>query len=165
VNGVSTWTAFYTDTMLCDPRANSATDIRDLTLLEPVTRAAVEAIVAGAAALGITLCVTETFRSKSRQAQLFARHATQLQEVGVHHFGLACDFCKIVDGKACWEGDWTFLGRLARANLLIWGGDWGNPGAAHGFKDMDHVQRVAVKDQPRLFAGEWYPDGDYTPWA
>ena len=78
----------------------------------------------------------------------------------MHHFGLACDFCKIADVRANWSGDWALLGRLARAKPLVWGGDWGDPCIAHGFKDLDHVQPIAVKNQPRLFAGEWYPDAD-----
>ena len=58
----------------------------------------------------------------------------------------------------------------ARAHKLIWGGNWGNldPKAKHGFIDTDHVQRVKVADQHKLFAGaatgKWYPPDNYDPW-
>ena len=149
--------SFYTDVIQADPRATSVDAIRDLDLLEPATRAAVEAIIADAAALGITLMITETYRSKERQQHLFATHATQLQNVGVHHYGLAADFCKLVNGKASWDGDWTFLGDLAKKHGMIWGGDWGAPEKPHTFRDMDHVQRCSGADQNELFAGTWYP--------
>jgi hypothetical protein len=149
--------SFYTDTIRNDPRATSVTAIRDLDLLEPATREAVSAIIADAAALGITLMVTETYRSTERQQHLFTTGATQLRAVGVHHYGLAADFCKLVDGKASWDGDWNFLGDLAKKYGMIWGGDWGEPDKPHTFRDMDHVQRCEVAQQNELFAGTWYP--------
>jgi peptidoglycan L-alanyl-D-glutamate endopeptidase CwlK len=149
--------SFFTDVIQRDPRAASTTAIRDLDLLEPVTRAAVLGIVADAAVMNITLLVTETYRSKERQAYLFSTHATQLRDVGVHYYGLAADFCKIVEGKASWDGDWKFLGDLAKKHGLVWGGDWGAPDKPHTFCDMDHVQRCTVAQQPELFAGAWYP--------
>lgn len=154
--------SFYTDVIQQDPRFRSTEAVRDPELLEPATRAAVQAIIDGAAQQGITLEVTETYRSQERQQQLFAQHATQLQTVGVHHFGLAADFCKIVDGKASWDGDWSFLAPLCAANGMIWGGDWGEPDRPHTFRDHDHVQRCEVSQQPLLFAGTWYPDASAT---
>lgn len=145
-------------------RFRSTDCIRDLALLEPETRAAVEGIITDAKQLGIELIVTETYRSVERQEQLFRQGATKLQAVGVHHYGLAADFAKLVDGTASWSGDWSFLGELAERHELIWGGTWGTPGP-HSFVDSDHVQRCALADQRRLFAGIWYPDGDYDPCA
>jgi hypothetical protein len=78
--------------------------------------------------------------------------------VNIYHFGLAVDFCKIVDGKASWEGDWSFLAPLCAANGMIWGGDWGAPDKQHSFRDYDHVQRCEVIQQAELFAGTWYPE-------
>lgn len=150
--------SFYTEVLQRDPRFQSPAPCRDTALLEPVTRAAVAAIVADAAALGIILCVSETYRSPARQAALFAKGATQLRTVGVHGYGLACDFYKLIDGRASWAGDWAFLRDLARVHGMISGLDWGVPRIAHDFVDPDHIQRVAVDDQPRLFAGTWYPD-------
>lgn len=151
---------FYTDVLQTDARFRSVSAVRDLALLEPVTRAAVQAILKDAAAMGIPLVVTETYRSQTRQAALYAQGATQLRHVGVHGFGLAADFCKLIDGKASWAGDWSFLGVLATKHGMIWGGDWGLPNEEHSFRDCDHVQRIAVDEQNALFAGTWYPASD-----
>jgi hypothetical protein len=149
--------SFFTEVIRSDPRFLSSAPCKDLALLEPVTRDAVQGIVADAAAQGITLVVTETFRSEARQQLLFQQGATQLRTVGVHHYGLAADFAKIIDGKASWAGDWSFLRDLAEAHGLISGLDWGQPNVKHSFVDPDHVQRCSVAEQTELFAGTWYP--------
>lgn len=154
---------FYIDVIQQDPRYLSPDRIADLALLEPVTRQAVQNIIASAAALGITLEPFETYRSQSRQEQLFTQGATKLRTVGVHGYGLACDLVKVIDGEPSWQGDFTFLVPLCAANGMISGCDWGQPGVKHTFVDADHVQRVTVADQDKLFAGSWYPDDAYSP--
>ncbi|HXP02864.1 MAG TPA: hypothetical protein VN808_02010, partial [Stellaceae bacterium] len=57
----------------------------------------------------------------------------------------------------------SFLKKLAEDNGLIWGGDWGNDTVVHSFVDADHVQRVNVSDQVKLFDLAWYPDETYKP--
>ncbi len=148
---------FYTE-VIAKSRAFTAIQcIRDPDLLEPVTRAAAESIVADAASLGIKLIVTETYRSRERQAMLYAQKLTQLPTVGVHAYGLAFDVCKIVNGSASWAGDWAFLRDLCAKHGMISGLDWGLPRARHGFVDPDHVQRCRVSEQRDLFAGLYYP--------
>ena len=156
---------FFTDVIQADPRYASTERINDLALLEPVTRNAVQAIISAAETQGHKLVVTETFRSQARQATLFAKGATQIRKVGVHGYGLAADLVLIgPDGAADWTGaDYTILKDLAEAQGMIWGGDWGNSTIAHGFRDLDHVQRINVSDQAALFSGSWYPDDDYRP--
>jgi hypothetical protein len=155
---------FYTDTIVPDPRFNSLQPINDMALLEPVIRNLVRQIMVDAAAGGVKLMVFETYRSQARQTKLFAQGATQLKTVGVHHYGLACDLVKDIGGSASWKGDFSFLGKLAKKYDLIWGGDWGKPGVKTRFPDLVHVQRCAVADQKKLFAGTWYPDKDYDPY-
>jgi hypothetical protein len=155
---------FYTDVIIKDELFHiTGYAIKDMNLLEPITRAGVLSIINDAAELGIALQVTETYRSTNRQAELFAKGATKLRNVGVHHFGLAADFCKIINGKASWDGDWTFLCTLAAKHGMISGGDWGFPNREHSFRDWDHVQRIAVLDQPGLLEKTWYPDDNYKP--
>lgn len=156
---------FYTDVIQRDPRFNSVTRINDLALLEPVTRGHVQQIIDNAATNGIKLMVYETYRSQARQTALFEQKATQLKTVGVHHYGLACDIVKDLNGEPSWKGDFKFLGDLARTNAMIWGGDWGTPAIKHTFFDNDHVQRCTVARQDSLFSGSWYPDGNYNPYA
>ena len=151
---------FYTDVIQRDPRFNSTDAIKDMALLEPSFRDKVVAIMAASKAAGTELVVTETYRSSERQQQLFDQQKTRLRVVGVHHYGLACDFAKIVDGRLSWDGDWNFLIALADAQGVISGGDWGQPDRDHSFRDWDHVQGVTLDQQPGLFAGTFYPGGD-----
>jgi hypothetical protein len=156
---------FYTNVIQKSPHFHSYDCIRDIGLLEPVTRRAVEAIIGTAKQLyKIELTITETFRSEQRQLMLFQQRKTELKQVGVHHFGLACDFAKVINGKDSWAGDWTFLNALARQYGMICGGDWGEPNVKHDFLDRDHVQRIAVKDQYKLFSLQWYPNDNYNPY-
>ncbi len=154
--------SFYTDVIQKNPRFESTDQIRDLSLLEAITRAAVNAIVADALRFyGIVLIATETFRSRPRQKILFVQHATKLEDVGVHHFGLACDFAKMIGGNISWAGDWSFLRELAEKHGLISGLDWGQPNIKHDWVDPDHVQRCLKADENNLFSGVWYPDSEY----
>jgi hypothetical protein len=156
---------FFTDVIQTDARFNTTLQIRDLALLEPATRAAAQAIIADAFAMGIDLMVTETFRSAERQKMLFDQRLTQIRTVGTHFFGLALDFCKVVNREVSWAGDWAFLRDLAEKHGLISGLDWGLPAIRHTFVDPDHVQRVSVADQQQLFAGTFYPPNEYQPLA
>lgn len=155
---------FFTDVIQTDPRFDSVARVADLALLEPVTRQLALTIVEQAGNLGFTMMVYETYRSKARQEQLFQQGATQLRQVGVHHYGLACDIVKVVNGEPSWKGDFSFLGPIAHSCGLIWGGDWGAPLQHHSFIDLPHVQRCTVARQGPLFAGSWYPDTAYNPY-
>ena len=156
---------FFTDTIRKDSRYLSTKCIDDITLLEPVFRAKVLKIVAEAKELGLKLMVFETYRSQQRQEELFKKNKTKLEKVGVHHYGLACDLVKDINGQPSWDGDFSFLGPLAKKHGLIWGGDWGTPDKPHSFRDDDHVQRCSIADQDGLFSGDWYPGQDYDPYG
>lgn len=156
---------FYSDVIARDARFESVARVSDITLLEPETREAVQRIIADAKAQGISLMVFETYRSQSRQQKLFEQGATQLRTVGVHHYGLACDIVKSINGDPSWKGDFSLVGRLARQYKLIWGGDWGNPSVRHSFVDEPHVQRCSLTRQASLFRNEWYPDAGYDPYS
>ena len=156
-------TDFYRDVISPDPRFDSVARVSDLSLLEPITRQLVQGIVLAAQQMGIEIMAFETYRSQERQTELFNQGASKLRNVGVHHFGLACDLVKDVNGDPSWKGDFGFLKDLAEDNGLIWGGDWGNDTIVHSFVDSDHVQRINVADQARLFDVSWYPDADYEP--
>ena len=156
---------FYIDVIEKDSRVNSIQRVADPALLEPTTRQLVAQIIAAAEQMGISLMIFETYRSQGRQQELFDNGATRLRSAGVHRYGLACDIVRVVGGEPSWKGDFSFLGQLARSGGLIWGGDWGNPAIKHDFIDAVHVQRCTVARQPSLFAGDWYPDENYNPYA
>ena len=153
--------SFYDEVIQKSPEYNSTGVCTDMDLLEPGTRSAVEALIKAAAAQGIELRVTETFRSQARQSQLYEQKKTQLKSVGCHNYGVAADFVVIKDGQAVWDDQaYFFLKDLAPAHGLIWGGNWGGPGAESDpktFHDWDHVESIPVSQQPELFANTWYP--------
>jgi len=154
---------FYRDVICRDPRFRLPARCSDLLLLEPRTRELVSLVVEEARAEGVHLMAYETYRSRERQARLFDRGATRLREVGVHHYGLAVDLVREVDGDPSWKGSFAILGRLVRKHGLIWGGDWGDPSRPHTFVDPVHLQRVPLSMQGELFRGTFYPDADYDP--
>lgn len=156
---------FYTDVLRNSKAFRSDVVCKDMSLLEPGTRAAVVALVADAATQGHDLRVLETYRSQTRQSALFAKRATQLRTVGCHGYGVAVDFGVFIGGV--YQGankPYIFLRELARKHGLISGQDWGH--AKFGsFVDSGHVQRVPVWRQNELFSGAWYPGEVYDPYA
>lgn len=156
--------SFYSEVLQKHALFHTTKQVSDPMLLEPVTRAAVLAIIADAKALGHDLRILETYRSCERQAVLFQRGASKLKTVGCHHFGIAADFGLYVNGKYESRAEpYGFLVALCAKHGLISGIDWGQLGKKNSFVDAGHVQRVLVKDQRRLFAGGWFPDASYNP--
>jgi hypothetical protein len=148
---------FYSDFLVHSPYFNKTTRVAELDYLEPVTRAAVTSIMSDAETMGHKLLLFETYRSQARQEFLFKQGATQLQTVGCHNYGLAADFALDLYGQPSWQGDFDFIGGLAKKHGLLWGGTWAK------FRDLGHVQRVALDDQPKLFNGTWWPAEAYSP--
>ena len=155
---------FFLDNIAHNLELETTARRNEISLLEPVTRRIVELIISEASAQGLELMVFETYRSKARQEQLFNQGASKLRKVGVHHYGLACDLVKSVNGEPSWKGKFSLVGELAHSFGLIWGGDWGNPHIPHSFIDVYHVQRCTIARQGELFTGRWYPDEDYNPY-
>jgi hypothetical protein len=151
--------SFYDEVIRKSSQFDSAARVSSLDMLEPTMRASVSALILDAASRGIKLMVFETYRSRQRQEALYQQGATQLRQVGVHHFGLAVDLVKDIDGEPSWKGSFDFMSVLSLRHNLVWGGTF------KGFYDACHLQRVAVEDQARLFAGGWYPDANYAPFA
>lgn len=154
--------SFYTQTIQKDPRYLSTEKVDDINLLEPIFRQLVLGFIADAAAIGKTCKVIETYRSQTRQELLYQHGATQLEHVGLHHYGLAADIGVVIGGSVTFKVDYSFFQGLAKKRGLIWGGDWGNPAIKHNSYDGDHLQRIKVSDQPKVFNGTWYPDKDYS---
>ena len=57
---------FYNDTIKANPNFTSTKECNDVSLLDPVTRTKVQALIDDAAAHGVSLMVFETYRSKER---------------------------------------------------------------------------------------------------
>jgi hypothetical protein len=155
---------FYTNVIKTNLTFKTKDRVSAIHLLEPEFRRRMQNVIEEAKLHGHELRIIETYRSRERQLELFNQKKTKLRNVGVHHYGLAADVVKIVNGKAFWGGDWSFLGKLAEKHKLIWGGDWGFPNKKTSFYDAVHLQMVSVKDQAKLFRGSWYPQPDYNPY-
>lgn len=148
---------FFTDVLTRHPLFRASSRVSDLAMLEPNVRRKVLKIIEEARCHGLDLIAYETYRSQERQQALFKQKVTQLRTVGVHHYGLACDLVRVANGEPTWDGDYSLVGHLARAHGLVWGGDWPS------LRDEPHVQWCRVRDQAKLFRGDWYPDAQYDP--
>ena len=91
--------SFYADVLRNSKAFRSDAVCKDMALLEPGTRAAVQALLDDAKHRGHDLRLLETYRSQTRQSALFMRHATQLRTVGCHGYGVAADFGVFTNGK------------------------------------------------------------------
>lgn len=91
--------------------------------------------------------LTCTYRSPAEQALLYAKgrsapgaivtNCDGLTVVSKHnHFlSLALDFCILIHGKVSWDpADYRWVGALAEARGLVWGGAWTR------FPDAPHLE-------------------------
>src|SRR4051812_32141991 len=145
--------SFY-DTVIRNSKSFGSDQVcKNMDLLEPGTRMAIDGMLADAKADGHDLRVLETYRSQTRQSALFVKHFTQLRVVGCHGYGVAVDFGVFVDGKYQENNKpYIFLDALARKHGMVSGQTWGHSYANRGFVDSGHVQRVRVEHQHALFS-------------
>lgn len=103
-----------------------------------------EAIIALAAREGLSLIVTQGFRTVAEQDRLYAigrrgipgeRKVTNARGgQSNHNFGDAVDFAFVVNDEISWNDSlYLNIGRWAKQVGLKWGGNW-------KFKDYPHVE-------------------------
>ena len=131
------------------PSPDVTTPSRDLSLLAPKFRAAVEASLAVAAAMGLPVKINEGFRSQARQAWLYAEGRTRPGGIVTnapsaltswHGYGLAIDFIHATLAfepfghdearNAAWFHE---VAAVFKAHGLSAGCDWHHP-------DLPHIQ-------------------------
>ncbi len=157
--------SFYNTVIRNSKAFGSDAICKDMALLEPGTRMAVDGMLFDAKAAGHDLRVLETYRSQTRQSYLFTKHATQLRTVGCHGFGVAVDFGVFINGIYMENNKpYVFLDALARKHGMVSGQSWGHNYANHGFVDSGHVQRPPIFRQQALFNGAWFPLINYDPY-
>jgi hypothetical protein len=105
---------FYITTIKPHAAFRSRSRIATTELLVPEFRDKIQKILMDSSYLDDEFMVWETYRSKERQLDLFTRGATQLKNVGVHHYGIACDLVRSINGDPSWKGDFSVLGKLAK---------------------------------------------------
>ena len=127
--------------------------IRDLNVLAPKFRSALERVLATLTGLGFDPMVIETIRTPERQTWLWGFGRTYDDGRGVvtgarthlqtwHGYGLAAD---IISASKRWNAPlafWEALGRECERQGLAWGGDWDGDGdwRDERFRDFPHVQ-------------------------
>jgi len=127
--------------------------VRDLSVLAPKFRAALERGIARLMAMGFDPVVVETLRTHDRQEYLygfgrdyddgrgrvtFSRDADETW----HGYGLAADVIPRKDGYTAPRWVWDAYGRAWQAEGLRWGADWDHDGSTKDetFLDFPHVQ-------------------------
>ncbi len=113
---------------------------------------------------GLDILITNTLRTIAEQNALYAKGRTEPGNrvtnakggYSFHNYGLAIDFCPMVNGICAWTRIDLFdkAGRLAKKFGFEWGGDWEN------FKDRPHIQMrfgLHIKDlrNGAIHNGHW----------
>ncbi|MBB2481947.1 M15 family metallopeptidase [Bacillus sp. APMAM] len=123
------------------------------TELNPVVKKRTNQLIKQAAKKGISVVITDGFRSAADQDQLYKKGRTVSGNIvtnakggeSYHNYGLAVDFAlKTPSGKIIWDmqydgnkngkSDWYEVVDLAKNLGFTWGGDWVK------FKDYPHLQ-------------------------
>jgi len=90
--------------------------------------------------------ITESFRSFAESNALYQQGRTKPGSIvtnagagsSFHNYGLAIDFCNLVNGKMVWEVDdnWMIVVNIFKKHGWEWGGDW------KSLKDYPHLQKT-----------------------
>lgn len=111
--------------------------IRILTELEPEFRRKLLAVVKDLAEHGVSIIITETYRSQARQDYLYSLGRTRPGKIVTwtthsrHTSRRAADLCFLKNKKATYVGPWNLVGSAATAHGLTWGGTWKTPDKPH----------------------------------
>ncbi|GAA0597661.1 peptidoglycan L-alanyl-D-glutamate endopeptidase CwlK [Virgibacillus siamensis] len=117
---------------------------------DPVVAKKTKKLVQEAAQHGISVVITEKFRTKKEQNELYAQGRTASGNIvtyakggeSYHNYGLAVDYAlKNDNGEIIWntsydgnnngQADWFEVADLAKELGFEWGGDWRNPDFPH----------------------------------
>lgn len=115
-----------------------------LDLLKPKVKRLAEELIKSCKKEKIKILITQTLRTKEEQDTLYAQGRTTKGSIvtnakggySYHNFGVAFDFCTIVEGKPAWKNKKLFnkVGSLGVSLGLEWGGNWKT------FQDLPHFQ-------------------------
>lgn len=132
---------------------------RDLKDLNPKVAAMCAAFIDECKKLGIDVLITSTLRDNESQNALYAQGRTVKGSIvtnakagqSFHNYGLAFDFCPIVNGKCQWNDLDLFkrCGVIAESVGLEWAGRW-----AGKFRESIHCQYTGGLTIQDLQAGK-----------
>ncbi|MGO4548494.1 M15 family metallopeptidase [Paenibacillus sp. 2TAB23] len=129
------------------------TPVPPVTELHPIVFAKQTELIAETSKAGITILITDGFRSSEEQDAIYAKGRTAEGNVvtqvqgghSYHNYGLAIDFAlRTKQGEVVWDmkydgnkngkADWMEVVAIAKRLGFAWGGDWDN------FPDYPHLQ-------------------------
>ncbi|PZD96429.1 M15 family peptidase [Paenibacillus sambharensis] len=159
---------------LLEPEA-SVRDIPPVTGLHPIVAAKQNELIRLTEEAGITILITDGFRSKEEQDALYRQGRSDEGPVvthaqggeSYHNYGLAIDFAlRTDDGDVIWdlsydgngngESDWMEVVSIAKDLGFTWGGDWAS------FRDYPHLQMDFGYSIRELKKGKRPPSGQDT---
>lgn len=121
--------------------------MRDIKLLLPKVQRMTYQLITNCKASGISLIITDTYRSFSEQSLLYSKGRTMRGNVvtnakageSLHNYKVAIDFVPAKAGMPIWNDKVTFLkvGEIAEKIGFEWGGRW------KSFIDLPHLQYTA----------------------
>ena len=127
---------------------------RKISDLHPVVQEQCRHFIESCAQQGIDVIITSTLRDNDSQAALYAQGRSRSGPIVTnarpgtlaHNYGLAFDFCPIVNGKADWKNINTFkrCGVIAESLGLEWVGRWSH------FAELAHCQNLL-----RMSLSQW----------
>lgn len=119
----------------------------DLNLLKPKVKNLAEKLIAECDKAGYKIKIVQTLRTIAEQDALYAQGRTKPGNIvtnakggySFHNFGVAFDFCPVVNGKLDWNNKTLFkkTGEFGVKLGLDWGGNW------KSFVDLPHFQYLA----------------------
>lgn len=125
----------------------------DMGLLHPAFRAKAQKLIDSCKSLGIEILVVETYRTYSRQDELYKRGKATRLSAGRsrHQHGSAVDIVPIVKGRAKWHNRalWRRIGSVGEGLGLKWGGRWKrlyDPGHFEQVQEEQCKQQKEVQD-------------------
>jgi len=108
--------------------------MRDIDRLHPSVRIKARALLKICAEEGLSVVITQTYRTKDEQDAIYAQGRTAPGKIvswaqwpnSMHAWGLAFDVAKNIKGREFDDSDGFFakVGQIGKDIGLVWGGDW-----------------------------------------
>jgi len=134
--------SFFANTIMPSSSFDSPYPVNDTSLLYPDFKNKVDAAIAcfNQRYPDIPVVYVETYRSNTLQEQYYNAGSSQIQDNGMHHYGLAADLAFNINGAISYNGDYTFLRQCLSDQGLTLLGSW----------DIGHVQYIPVSEQTAM---------------
>lgn len=132
--------------------------IQRIETAHPLIKEELYKIYLGILRAGVSVRFTSVFRSLGLQGDLYKKYKNggplaAKPGLSFHNYGLAVDFCLLIDGRAVsWDtsadldgdgvSDWGEVVKVFKAHGWTWGGDWRRKDKPHFQKDLGYKIRT-----------------------